>query len=606
MLVVIMKKRKKLVLSMKRLIYFLIETFILLLIPLCLNAEKNRTFEEAFQDALHFVDGRFFRESKIEFFENDISDIKRLYGLLNDDESSEEYARICYLDAFANYYSLIPDYDYVDELLDKSMKVLTKEVSLEYYGRLVFLKGALNRRSKFEYAEAYKLLEEARTVFSSLNNDLYLAKTYQQLGLLWADLQDYDKAMEYYDLSENLFRNTAYNENCYYLHCNKCVIYSLKGEYERAVNIMRNDIEFGENRKDTAFLFVLYHNIGLNNYNMGKYDVAYSNYKKAQSLVENSKKPNNDYKTLIYSSLAKYYNEQMLYNEALASLLRGHEYASVAGMKYMENSIDGLLYKVYGKLGRYKESYEVMSRYERMSDSLNFRSKIQEVQRMKYQDELNVHKQQLRIAEQESAIRLVGFLVVLLSLLLAVGVIVFICYANNKRRKLRDLEQIRLSQQLSEEEMRNNLQRMEYEKLVKEKEREIVTAKLLVAEKNKLLELLSDTFRPFYQSGELSDKIWNEIGYFIRSNKRKDKEWDDFKIHFEKVDPDFFKKLKTLYPSLTENELHICSYIKMGMRAKQIASMLSVNQASVITCRYRIKKKMSLQDDSLDDFIRNI
>ena len=182
----------------------------------------------------------------------------------------------------------------------------------------------------------------------------------------------------------------------------------------------------------------------------------------------------------------------------------------------------------------------------------------------------------------------------------------FICYANNKRRKLRDLEQIRLSQQLSEEEMRNNLQRMEYEKLVREKEREIVTAKLLVAEKNKLLELLSDTFRPFYQSGELSDKIWNEIGYFIRSNKRKDKEWDDFKIHFEKVDPDFFKKLKTLYPSLTENELHICSYIKMGMRAKQIASMLSVNQASVITCRYRIKKKMSLQDDSLDDFIRNI
>ena len=42
------------------------------------------------------------------------------------------------------------------------------------------------------------------------------------------------------------------------------------------------------------------------------------------------------------------------------------------------------------------------------------------------------------------------------------------------------------------------------------------------------------------------------------------------------------------------------------MRAKQIASMLSVNQASVITCRYRIKKKMNLQDDSLDNFIRNI
>lgn len=71
--------------------------------------------------------------------------------------------------------------------------------------------------------------------------------------------------------------------------------------------------------------------------------------------------------------------------------------------------------------------------------------------------------------------------------------------------------------------------------------------------------------------------------------------------------PDFFTKLKNISAELTENDLRLCAYLRIGMRAKDIASMLSVSPASVNTNRYRIRKKLGLEkDDSLDDFIRRI
>ena len=79
------------------------------------------------------------------------------------------------------------------------------------------------------------------------------------------------------------------------------------------------------------------------------------------------------------------------------------------------------------------------------------------------------------------------------------------------------------------------------------------------------------------------------------------------KLHFDSVHPDFFRKLKKLSAELTENDLRLCAYIRIGLRAKQIAEMLSVSPDSVNSNRYRLRKKFGLQrGDSLDDFIRRI
>ena len=58
---------------------------------------------------------------------------------------------------------------------------------------------------------------------------------------------------------------------------------------------------------------------------------------------------------------------------------------------------------------------------------------------------------------------------------------------------------------------------------------------------------------------------------------------------------------------MTENELRLCAYIKIGMRAKEIAQLLSVSPDSVKMSRYRLKKKLDIAGEtSIDDFLRNL
>ena len=68
-----------------------------------------------------------------------------------------------------------------------------------------------------------------------------------------------------------------------------------------------------------------------------------------------------------------------------------------------------------------------------------------------------------------------------------------------------------------------------------------------------------------------------------------------------------FLKLKERSADLTEHDLRLCAYIRIGMRAKQIAEMLSVTPDSINTARYRLRKKFALQKgENLDDFIRQV
>ena len=98
-----------------------------------------------------------------------------------------------------------------------------------------------------------------------------------------------------------------------------------------------------------------------------------------------------------------------------------------------------------------------------------------------------------------------------------------------------------------------------------------------------------------------------QINSVIGDSLRNDDEWSRFKLHFDSVHPDFFLKLKQRSSELTENDLRLCAYIRIGMRAKQIAEMLSVSPDSINTNRYRLRKKLALaKGQSLDDFIRQI
>jgi len=67
---------------------------------------------------------------------------------------------------------------------------------------------------------------------------------------------------------------------------------------------------------------------------------------------------------------------------------------------------------------------------------------------------------------------------------------------------------------------------------------------------------------------------------------------------------EFFKKLKQVYPSLSNNDLRLCAYLKIGMNSKEIADFMHIQPSSSYISRSRLRKKLGLNpDENLYDFL---
>lgn len=75
---------------------------------------------------------------------------------------------------------------------------------------------------------------------------------------------------------------------------------------------------------------------------------------------------------------------------------------------------------------------------------------------------------------------------------------------------------------------------------------------------------------------------------------------------FDLVHNDFIKRLKNRFPDISNNEVLMCAYLKMGLSTKEIAPLLNISIRGVETMRYRIRKKFNLdREESLTDFLQN-
>lgn len=140
------------------------------------------------------------------------------------------------------------------------------------------------------------------------------------------------------------------------------------------------------------------------------------------------------------------------------------------------------------------------------------------------------------------------------------------------------------------------------------KTRELSSASLLELQKNELLaKLLDRLIRLDTVTNNMYAPEIKVISKEIKSLLGLEKSWSDFKIHFEKVNPEFFKKLSCACQKLTNNEYRICAYLKIGLCNKEIALLTNTESASVRRALNRLKKKLQIsKENDLRAFIRNL
>lgn len=72
--------------------------------------------------------------------------------------------------------------------------------------------------------------------------------------------------------------------------------------------------------------------------------------------------------------------------------------------------------------------------------------------------------------------------------------------------------------------------------------------------------------------------------------------WDNFAEHFNNTCNGFFDRLTSRHPKLTQSDLRLCAYIRLNLSTKEIASLMNVSSSSVEMAKYRLRKKLELDE----------
>jgi DNA-binding response OmpR family regulator len=157
-----------------------------------------------------------------------------------------------------------------------------------------------------------------------------------------------------------------------------------------------------------------------------------------------------------------------------------------------------------------------------------------------------------------------------------------------------------------------------YQELIRQKEKnfeleikfksdELSTHAFSIAKQNEFLLFLIDQLKKMQETSNAQSKklIYN----LIESTNRqlKDNLWDNFDQQFSFVYSDFYNSLSSKFPDLTPSERKLCSFLKMNLSSKEIASITFQEPSSVDVARYRLRQKLNLdKDDNLVAFLMNL
>ena len=437
-------------------------------------------------------------------------------------------------------------------------KVSKQNNQQEFYVRsLIGLSKVFHNVDKVEYSYVYS--KECINESKKINNKIYLAHSYNSYANCINDMGDKDSAIFYYNEAKT--------------------IYEQIGHKEGIAGINNN----------------------LANYNLsiGNYEIALDNYKKSLDIAIELGLSNDE--CLYNINIGEVYFRQNDFKSAIAYTNRSIFIAKETNNLLFLSRGYAQLYRINKELGSYKTSLDFLEKSIEINEGIFNQSLEQNIAKIKFEADLKKKAAEVEILEKQQEInsyRIRNQLITIFSLILFLSSLALVLINIIKRKKEKEekyktkLQSNKISLQLKEKE--NEL----LSEKTKSKSRELASVTIINSNKNDLLISIQELLAKYEDKKE--KMILKTIKNHISENIRTEEDWELFKLHFETVNPDFFAILKTEHSSLTQNNLKLCAYIKIGLTNKEIARLLNVSPDSIKTAKKRLKKKIGIPPG--DDF----
>jgi tetratricopeptide (TPR) repeat protein len=466
--------------------------------------------------------------------------------------------------------------------------------------------------AKNEFKEANICLMEALSIFEKKGTKKDIANVYNGFGLLYYDLKESDKSIEYYKrvLSISSESDKKRQESVAYMNISNC--YRNKQDFKLTRYYLSKALAGFHQLNDSVFIMMCNLNLGIVSIDQGDKQNGLNYYFKVMDFCKRKNK-----KVLLGHTLfniANVYYENN--NLVLASKYFKESikvYRSISN-RTGEKNVLLLLSMIEQKNNNWKQAYKYYDHYVNLKDSIVNADLLMNINDLQWkydfqkkENETITIRKKFELKKKETIFLIISFTFLIVVALL---LLVIIRLANKNLKKSDRLKELQISylhEQMAADVKINNLEKLKLKAEIEAKNKELTTSSLQLITKNEILVNVSDIAESFYKKQAFNHECYSKLRSVLQENLNQERDWKHFKRLFEDIHKDFFKNIKLQCPDITENELRLCAYLKINLQNKEIAKLLNVTPDSLKTLRYRIRKKFNLEKETvLEEHIRKM
>jgi tetratricopeptide (TPR) repeat protein len=483
---------------------------------------------------------------------------------------------------------------YLDQIADINEKEKNIVGQAMVYGEM-----ASNYNQMLNYDKSIDLLVKAVEILKAEKNTKQIVAVKQKLANTYLAKENYPFAIDLYRECLVGFKAMGADKNYYLTQVNMGEALIKVKKYAEAKKVLLEGAEGLKKFGDKEMIGIAYSKLGNLERALGNNAKAAIEYKKAMGQLLPIKSTRAIRIGGEYIALLNYIDD---YKEALAVI------ASIEALKNFEsaNIQDRMVYKnaianTYEATQNERDAIKAYQHTIAIKDSIANREKesaVQEIQ-AKFQTELQREKNVALEANNKVLVHKVEAEKKLLFLYIAVSIAIILVtllflrsYKLKNRLQKEELRTVEAEKELIQQQQLFEQQLVTQQKAtIDEKQRELTSTALRMANYQDTINLIIEKC----ETGELS-KVTDVKKELQQLMKQKDY-WKQFETRFNNLHPEFNVSLTNKYDKLTKNDLEFCSLLKLNLSNKEIASLLQISHESVITKKYRIKKKMEINDD---------
>lgn len=565
------------------------------------------------------------------------------------------------------YECLRKPYDPTQEKLEERSQKYARLLDQVARGHLIHFDSLARIVEKFanEYALAnLKLhLTESRTIYQLFGGDYKRAYDLAKIGILqakkeknpsvseseflnligtiYAHLEDYEQAANTYEEVITITKNKCrgYPDSL----CSKTVAYALMNTgtslgragdpekafayYEEALQLCHQlQAQYPDNEDLVYLEATIIGSKGIGNKHIGNFELAERFCIESINTYRRIGEKNN--LAVLLQHLGEIYAQRRAYDKAKQAMLESIEireqanmftaelaetYNAMADLCLKHNELDdaGDFLQKSIDIGQRNEQHRALSRAYRLRASLdslngNYASAYlsllhfnrHNATQLEEQIAINKKKweaqqdfeQQVEKEKQVVRRRTSIFILALISM----AVIIVLVDLNRQRLMQRNKRFV-----AEQKELNANLTLKEQE--VKFKNQELASLSSRLMERNQFINQLQEELTAGKQDRSI---ILANLKKKLNLEVQSQADLDQFRVRLDDLNQDYYFRLSQKYPDLTKNERRLCAVVKMGLSTNDIANLAGSSASAIRTRKSRLKKKLGITDQSLEEFLQ--